>query len=488
MNKDDLTEELNREISWKSLHKAGRDIPIPFQLTLKDSEEVLYCDKVLRIVPGKRLVAFGIWGKNYVVAKIFYGSKAKQHIKDDASGIKALISSNIPTPKILYQGLAKEKKIHVLLFERILNGINLDELWQEKISHEELAPILKEITLELATQHVLGIVQRDLHLKNFLITNQQIYTLDGGNITQHHDVLPKKESLDHLALFFSQLGAGTEKLQDELFQIYIKARGWIIKKSDVAMLQNAIYKWTKTRWLDYNAKIKRNCTAIGHKRTLTSKITYDRTYFTPSFEKLLSNPESIFQEKDTEILKAGRTSTIAKIKVDNRYFVVKRYNIKNALHWLRRCIRPTRAAKSWNLAHRLIFCGIPTAKPVAYIENQVVGLRGKSYFIMEYVDAPHAGQYFENYTLDNSEFTEIAERIVRLFSNLARLWITHGDLKMTNILIKNQRPIIIDLDGMLEHNTILGLNRSYRKEMERFMKNWQDQPNLSALFEEIIVK
>jgi RIO-like serine/threonine protein kinase len=115
-----------------------------------------------------------------------------------------------------------------------------------------------------------------------------------------------------------------------------------------------------------------------------------------------------------------------------------------------------------------------------------MGLRGKSYFVMEFVDGVHAGNYFETYREDDPIFATMAARILTLFINLVHLSITHGDLKMTNILIEDQRPILIDFDGMVEHRTQLGLKRAFRKEMERFMENWEKNPGVYALFEKMI--
>lgn len=472
-------------MTWKNLNRID-PIPFPFQLELVDSDEILNCEELIRLLPGKRLVAFGQWGDKKIVAKLFYSSKAKLHLKKEVAGIDALVAARIPTPKLLWQGITRDPKIYVLIFEQI-DGVNLDVIWQNKHNQEEIKQLMHAITLELATQHVLGIVQNDLHMKNFLISKKTIYTLDGSSISTFNDILPKEPSLNHLALFFAQLEIDTEPLQEELFQAYCKARGWIIKEADVEFLREAILKWTEKRWDNYEKKIHRNSTQFLRWQTSSALFLCDRNYQKlPALKKLLKNPDAIFEDANTRILKAGRSSTVALINTDKRSFVLKRYNIKSSWHWLRRCLRPSRAATSWRLAQRLRLFGIPTAKPIAFIENSFLGLRGKSYFLMEFVPGPDLGEYFSDYRTKDPNYEKVANKVSELFIHLAKLRLTHGDLKKTNILINEHNPVLIDLDGMVEHFSIIGLKNALKKEMSRFMKNWEEQPDVYDLFTKVI--
>lgn len=477
------------EITWPELSKIQNKNHVPFQLKLSGHDDILFCDEIVRLVPGKRLVAFGLWGDKNIVAKIFYErGNARRHAKREVTGIEKLIASNTPTPTLLLNTTAQKQKIHILIFERIIDAVNLDALLQQKHFTPELISIMQEITLELATQHVLGIVQKDLHLKNFLITPKKIYTLDGGSIIQHEGILSKEKSLDHLALFFSQMGAGNESLLDTLFQTYSQSRSWIIKKSDIDFLKNSTAKYLHDRWVRYEKKIQRSSSAFARIQTGKSLVMYDRAYLSFQLEEILLNPESIFKQHETALIKEGRSSTVIKIKIDSKYFILKRYNLKSKWHALRRCLRPSRAATSWTLAQRLHLMNIPTAKPIAFIENRFLGFRGKSYFIMEFIDGPTAKDFFESQSI-NPNTVEIAKKIISIFLNLAKVCLTHGDLKATNILIQdNDFPVIIDLDGMQEHSSRLKLKKAFKQEIARFMKNWKMLPDIYHMFEKITAK
>jgi hypothetical protein len=64
--------QLIQNLSWSHLRHANRASLEPFQLALAESDDVLFCKDIVRVIPGKRIVAFGTWGDKPVVAKLFY--------------------------------------------------------------------------------------------------------------------------------------------------------------------------------------------------------------------------------------------------------------------------------------------------------------------------------------------------------------------------------------------------------------------------------
>lgn len=484
---NDTTHHVTEEMTWNKLLESHLATAVPFRLTLTDQDPPVHCEKIVRFIPKKRFVIFGTWNEQPVVIKLFYDSShAKRHYEREREGIESLLSAGVPTPRILFHGALFKKQAYVLVLEQITEAYNLDDLWQKKSSAEELISILHAFTIELATQHVVGIMQHDLHFKNFLFKGNQIYTLDGGSVESFHELLPKKTSLEHLALFFSQLGVGTEDLQRTLFHIYAQSRGWLIKRQDLKFLSEATKKWDEQRKINYQKKIQRNCSAFVKIKKALSIAMCDRDYFTSHFQKLLVNPENAFAHPQLEVLKAGGSSTVIKTHLDDKTFVIKRYNIKNTLHWMRRSLRKTRAAESWKLANTLRLFGVQTPKPIAFIEKRFLGLRHKSYFFMEYIKGPNLAEYFANYQADDAHFEKIAARVVTLLKDITKMKMSHGDLKATNILIENDKPVLLDLDGMKEYKTQKKANRVYKSEIKRFMKNWKNQPGVRALFEKLL--
>lgn len=470
------------KLTLKALVGRGCNIA-PTEWTLQDSEIPLYCEEVVRMIPNKRLVAFGEWGNQKVVIKLFFEKgEAKKDAVRDATGVLALMECNVPTPKLLYQGSEDKKRIYILIFERIMEAESFLNIWQNKKNPEELIPLLRALIVEIATQHVLGILQKDLHLNNFLVTEKCIYTLDGGQISKIYHPLDEERSIEYLALLLAQLGVGMLEIQIDLFKYYAKLRGWLLKPKDIARFKKKLLRQTEDRSIRYRKKVFRSCTQIQRIDKMTRTILYDRNYAAPEFLKFLENPDKIFENPNIVFLKQGRSSTVVKAVLDNRVLVIKRYNLKNSWHRLRRLFRNTRASVSWCMSQHLFASGIKTAKPVACIENRFLGFRGTSYFVMEYIDGPHIGEYFREFSHDNNALAAMAQSMKILIANLSELRITHGDLKMTNILVKNHIPYLIDLDGISEHSTQKSLRIAMLNEIQRFMRNWEQSPPVLAMF------
>ena len=110
-------------LTWDDLHAAKFAFNKPFCLCLSDNQ-IFFSEQVVRVIPKKRMVAFGTWHDKPVVAKLFFDPKqAKRHMEKDIAGIKSLQKNKIPTPELLYEGYADNKHIYVLIFERIMDVI-----------------------------------------------------------------------------------------------------------------------------------------------------------------------------------------------------------------------------------------------------------------------------------------------------------------------------------------------------------------------------
>ncbi|OGT36089.1 MAG: hypothetical protein A3F11_05615 [Gammaproteobacteria bacterium RIFCSPHIGHO2_12_FULL_37_14] len=473
---------------WQDLHQANFTFNSPFSLHSTD-EQVFFANQILRIIPNKRIVAVGTWQDKAVVAKLFFDTdRAQQHMTKDLRGIKILQDNNIPTPALLYKGISEDRRIYILMFDLISEAENLAEIWKnKKNSPQEILPILKLVINELATQHVLGVLQHDIHLKNFLLTEKRIYSLDGAQIEVFPPLLSKHISINNLALFLAQLGVGVENYQKQLFQYYAHLRGWQTKNVDYDELFYLINKRNNKRWQQFEKKIFRNCSDFSKFRGSTISGMYDRSYQSAAFVQFLKDPDAIFEQATTTILKAGRSATVAKVVCGNHLLVVKRYNMKNLWHRLRRSIRLTRAYLCWRLSQKCMLFGVQTAKPVAYLEKKYWGFRGKSYYVTEYISGENAGDFLKK-NISEEKTNQMVAHITALLKNITKLDVTHGDLKITNILINaQQQPVLIDLDGAIEHSSLSGLRNTFQHEIKRFLKNFDDQLLLKEKFRNALI-
>jgi len=471
----------------KQLRKAGRGIELPFSLSLEGSDGVLHCERLLRIIPGRRAVLLGKWGKKQVVAKLFYRPlHIDRHLRREVEGTRALLRAGIMTPDLLYVGNAKSATLGVLLFEYIHPASPLEEVWNAIDNTEEKRDLFRQLVLILAKMHQAGLKQQDLHLNNFVMESHAIYSMDGASIKRNKRCHPLKlpESLNNLALLFAQLTLQDSSLVHDLCTDYSESRGWKITDDILVKLQSEIERSRRGRIRRYVRKLFRESTEIVCRKSFTRFMLCKRINYTQEMKAFLENPDRLLDNQNDLLLKKGNTCTVGRIELDDHDLVVKRYNIKNFGHGLRRSVMATRAAHSWRNAHLLLLLGIATPRPVAMLEKRCGPFRRKAYFISEYLDGPHALDFFREGDLH--EKSAVARRIADIFKSLKSARISHGDMKATNILIHEQEPVLIDVEGICAHHSRRRFLSAHRKDIKRFFQNWKDLPKIGRMFKEIM--
>jgi len=434
--------------------------------------------QVVRHVPNRRIVCSGVWQNKKVYAKLFFGKSAQRYATRDAAGVTYMQAAAIKTPALLYQGELANRQGLALIFEEVPNAENAESLWQnsDKKAHFNLA---QKLVQAVAQHHNAGLIQTDLYLKNFLVQGKKVITLDGDGIRQFAS-LSEQKALKNLAVLFSKFDVlELESWLPELLETYAKTKAWQ-GMPDSVDIKNSANKHRRLVASNYaNKKVFRMCTDV-HLHALRGLF-----YAASTAYSALDLPTS------TDILDAaitpqtriknGKTCTVATTLIGDKKIVIKRYNIKGFWHGASRALRQTRAATSWANAHRLRLLDIATAKPIALIEERKFFLKGKSYFLAEYIDAPNVAEYFKQIDGKSARATTI-KQIAILFYRLFLLQLSHGDMKATNIKILDGQPVLIDLDSMQQHNQARRALQAHVRDLRRFMQNWQAEPALYNAF------
>jgi tRNA A-37 threonylcarbamoyl transferase component Bud32 len=463
------------------LNQFNQPCDVNVQLTLVD-DSILDCQRVVRVVPNKRVVCKAIWQGKAVYAKLFLGANAAKYAARDAAGVKLMSDANIDTPALLLQTETSDKTAQVLIFEAIEPSLTAEQIWPDLTANQSLS-LAKNLVAELAKHHNVGLLQTDLYLKNFLVANNEIYTLDGDGIRKFEH-LKDDQAMQNLAVLCAKFDVlEVEKWQGELAETYSDARVWheVIEPEKLATMANVQRLKAASSYAD--KKVFRQCTDVNV-REINSGL--QSIFYAASSHAVMNMPQKI-AELDAlitpqNLLKNGNTCTVALAEIDSKKVVLKRYNIKSFWHAISRAFRPTRAAVSWANAHRLKIFDIATAQPIALIEQRKLSfIKGKAYFLTEYVDAPNVNEYFEQ-TQNKAARAEAVKNIVTLFYRLYLLQISHGDMKATNIKIVDNMPVLIDLDSMRQHKKYFSSSVAHLKDLNRFMQNWQNQPALYNAF------
>ena len=439
-----------------------------------DTGEVLQILTIARFLPNQRLVCKCLFNQNLVYAKIFIGLRANIHAVREASGAKALLAANIFTPQLLLQTTCQNQP--VIVYAAIENAVNAEDFVRSAdfLGRCDLA---KKLTQTVAQHHNAHLMQTDIHLKNFLVEKDKVYTLDGDGIRQFAQLSPK-QAMQNLAVLWSKFDVlDIEKWQQSLTKTYTDTSAWnkLIKPEKLIKLAN--FQRLKVASYYADKKVFRPCTDV--KVTALRGIFYaaSRAYENIDLPVTIEQLDQLVTPQKT--IKSGNTCTVATAQISDATIVIKRYNIKSVWHGLSRALRPSRAAISWANAHRLQLLGIATAKPVALLETRRFGLRGRAYFLSEYIEAPDVAQYFAQ-TQNKTERAEAVKNIVTLFYKLYLLHISHGDMKFSNIKMQGSQPVLIDLDSMHQHAFIN--QAAHARDLQRFMRNWQNDNALYNAF------
>lgn len=448
-------------------------------VTLKNAPPIRV-EVVVRTLPTKREVIKGSWENHRVYAKTYFGKNAKKYCERDLSGVQLLYSANISTPELLYKGELAERNGYALVFKAVEPSENLEMQWA-KLNKSEQFNLAKKLVTVIATHHNAELVQTDLYLKNFLSSHDVIYTLDGDGI-RHYSPLSTKLAILNLCLLLSKFDVlDLEVWLPALIMLYQQNRDQPVNLNinRVKWITFLCRRRAANRYAD--KKVFRTCSDV--------KVASGKNYSATSVKFIgLNLPQDAKQydaliDSQSVVLKAGNTCTVVLVSMVDINVVIKRYNIKSTGHAISRMFRKTRAAISWANAHRLQLLGVATANPIALLEKRMLGiLRGKAYFISQYVDAPDINVFFEDAV--NKEIRSNAiKQVVQLFYRLYLLKISHGDMKATNIkVLTDGKPLLIDLDAMQQHKFDFFAEKAHVRDIKRFMQNWKDEPSLYNAF------
>ena len=450
---------------------------VALSLNLSDGSNLL-CDEVVRVIRNKRLVCKGVRHQKPVYAKIFIGDKNLAYAKRDEAGVKFLQLANIETPSLLCSAGIVGYKGHALIFEAIEKAQNAEEVWT-KLNQKQRLSLAKSLVHEIAKHHHAGLLQTDLYFKNFLVSDEKIYTLDGDDIRQYTN-LSERQALQNLSVLLSKFDVlDIEIWLADLLKTYAEARAWqhVPDAALIKKMTNAHRQKVASNYAD--KKVFRLCSDVNVVRHKHLFMCLSSQYPQDILPETLAKLDVYFTEK--ALLKNGNTCTVALVEIAGKKLVIKRYNIKSFWHGISRALRQTRAAASWANAYRLKILDIATAAPIALIEDRKYAFKGQAYFLAEYIDAPDVAQFFSA-CADKTARAETVKNISTLLYKLYLLKISHGDMKATNIKIVDNQPVLIDLDSMIQHRFERWALNGHARDLRRFMQNWQETPALYNAF------
>lgn len=206
---------------------------------------------------------------------------------------------------------------------------------------------------------------------------------------------------------------------------------------------------------------------------------------------------ALFEDLDealanSTLLKNDATSTVGTLLIDDQQIVIKRSNTKGLVHFIRRLFQTSRARINWNFAQHLPTINVATFEPIAVVEERFGPFCGRSYFVCSHLKGTDALHYFAHGALPQQDWPMVAKEIVLLIKRLASGKLYHQDLNLSNIILINNKPFLIDLDSMRHYKFRWRTESLLKKLWRRFMENWDEMPGVSSevapLFQETLHK
>jgi hypothetical protein len=186
-------------VTAAALRAAARTPAVPFRIAMA-AGDVLTVTRLLRVLPGRRLVGQAHYAGRSVLAKLFVSTDSARYWNRERSGIHTLLAAGIATPALIAAEPLADGG-HVLLTEFLPGAATLAEAPPEGA---DAATLLAGAARLLGSMHRSGVLQTDLHLGNLLAHQGRLYMIDGDGIRRRR-VLGERAASRNLATLLALL-------------------------------------------------------------------------------------------------------------------------------------------------------------------------------------------------------------------------------------------------------------------------------------------
>jgi tRNA A-37 threonylcarbamoyl transferase component Bud32 len=184
--------------------------------------------------------------------------------------------------------------------------------------------------------------------------------------------------------------------------------------------------------------------------------------------QVLRDPFRPLKDATTTILKTSRHGQVAVVHgPDGTPLVYKLFSPRNRLDRLASLCRESPAQRCYRSAYRLELARIPTARPLAVIQQRKRGTIAASFLVTEFVpDAPGLIEFVKQCQAlaDQGALRQLMRQLAKHVRRLHDFRLSHRDMKAANFLVRvkdgTPQPLFIDLRGIHTHRW---LTRSRRQ-------------------------
>ncbi|HJL62049.1 MAG TPA: hypothetical protein QF517_08835 [Pseudomonadales bacterium] len=252
----------------------------------------------LRMLKGKRLVFEGEASgpSRRLLVKTF---SSIRHLAREIDGLDLLSSNDIECPTVIFSGQANDltgfekfgfrdhQNIHVLVLEFYPDAENFRTVWHKHITDEYRIHLFTLLFTLIGRQHQAGITQNDLHLGNFLISDDRLISIDGDAIV-YNKHLSLESCYEQLGIILSQAYPHFDSMLEKLLPAYFNTRNL---PADKQAEKSIFQARAANREVIKRSKIKkslRNSTDFKVEKTFSRHVFINRNFLTEAFDNDLA--------------------------------------------------------------------------------------------------------------------------------------------------------------------------------------------------------
>jgi len=357
--------------------------------------------------------------------------------------LRYLVEHGVRVPKPL--GLGSLPEGDLFLVVPYHSGSTLKDMKRSPEWHE----ILHEVGVVVGAMHRAGLVHRDLHASNILLTEAGPMLLDLQRARKTRSARARMADLGWLDASLMPSVSVCDRLRVREAALGV-ARPW---DQDTRSQLEAVGLAARAHLADY-ARGRTRRALIEGRRYARVAVSQGRGLRLRSLDEntvseIGAAHRAALTAVDGRVLKNEGRSRVTRVKVDGRAFVVKERIEKEFGRQLVNGIRGSAAKRGWVAGHGLRYRGLGAPEPQAFLETRRMGLCVSSLLIMEDLAPAVSG-----YALSSQDVAsaEVLRALAKLVLRLHERSVDHADLKAGNIFFRIEpsgvRTFLIDLEDV----------------------------------------
>lgn len=351
-----------------------------------------------------------------------------------------------------------------VLVSTFYQGQTLTEALMEKDC--DRVALLSKVGKTIGAFHLAGMIHRDLHAENILVTPSNVLIVDLQStimLSRHLKTPNFSRTRDLGALNYSLWRHTTEDERRVLVSASIREESKALgsRSQKEAFLTTWGRKIERSAWRHFHRHARsrtKKAKSAGRRFSIASwkNLTglKKQSLLQGDLEKILElHSESIYA-RDHNVIKDDQRSKITRIHLDQQTYVIKETSCRNVARGFTDNLRGSAARRAWRAAYGLEARNIRAPEAFAFVEERVVGIIRRSILILGELN-----EIISPLDLSQVDPQSCLNLVTESIMELHRKGVDHGDLKVTNYVFSGEldkptQAIPVDLEQVKFHRKV----------------------------------